>query len=85
MATFKELAEQYAEAINSSVYQDDKAAEVVVRDIGGLVYKGSQKSLSEDDKEKIVELTGLALKGRDNQNYLQLVNHMLSLLKKPKP
>lgn len=83
MATFDELARDYSQrlAADASV----TAARSIAEHLNSLVYSGSNNALSLQDKQQILEKTYQDLAGRptytksaDNQQYLQLINWILS-------
>lgn len=88
MATKDELAREYARRIRNS---NDmfREADIIVDEIKNLAHLEPNKPIYVNDKDEIIELirenfvpTLGFLRGTDNRNYLQLVNYMLSQIRK---
>jgi predicted nucleic acid-binding protein len=91
MASFQDLAEEYAARLRGAF---DEQAEIneIATEIGGLIYTSTKNGISKADKLRIVELieeefsisnqTGRVgiLKEADNRKYLDLVKDLKDLL-----
>lgn len=95
MTTKKELIEGYYREIKSVMpvglsykealgHQQLRVANDIAEQIKALVWETTQEPLSDEDKEKIIQ--GLreliSVKEANNANYLLLINHITTQLKK---
>jgi len=87
MPTFEQLARDYANRITSA-HDHKTQANLVFREIKGLVYKSTGSALSAYDRKELLLLvlkeiinTCIVTKSADNSEYLELIAYIAQLLR----